>query len=292
MKDYIDGHQVANTVRMLASRHKGAFMLVEGSTDRNLFEGFVDQSSCMVVVGYNKSNVLHAMSHLSRDRRQDVVAIVDSDYWDPVPAPDRQYCVFCTDSHDIETMMLESEALDKILRELADEKKLSAFQASRKAGIRDVLVREGMRIGVARKLSFDRHDRLKFRELDFSRFVEAASLSVAIDLLATEIVKNTPGCSISPEELAKKIELLQMDDLPSWRICQGHDLVKLLSIALQDAIGDRSPGAVAPPVLERYLRLAFEYSHFRKTRLWNALDAWQQANPKYRIFRMELHATT
>lgn len=123
MRDFITPDTIANQVRMAASHHKGSFLLVEGDTDARIFKGFIDKSTCMVIVGNNKDNVLQAIELLLNKGPQGLVAIVDSDYWllDKITPP--RECIFATDSHDLETMMLQTEALFKVLRELASKKK-------------------------------------------------------------------------------------------------------------------------------------------------------------------------
>jgi len=286
MRNYITAYDIANQVRMAAGYHKGAFLLVEGDTDARVIEGFTDNSTCMIIVGHNKDNVLQAVDLLLKTGPPGIVAIIDSDFWSLNGTVPHRDCIFVTDSHDIETMMLQTSALEKVLRELASKPKMTRFQKTNNKTIREMLVDIGLPIGLARWISEKHSLALKFKEMDFTLFVHAKLFVVSLSQLANTIVGNTTNPSISAIDLHSKISQAQKNNLPDvWHICSGHDLMKILSIALQSAIGSRKPHEVTTQALERHFRLAYEYEFFRMSKLWKSLRNWETKNLVYKLLR-------
>lgn len=113
---------IAGRVRQKRQVHRtSVFVIVEGLDDKKFYLSFLDRERCRIEVAYGRPNVEAALAILEADCIPDVLAIVDSDFdiLDGKPAASPN--LFRTDTHDIETMMLVSPALDKLLREHADE---------------------------------------------------------------------------------------------------------------------------------------------------------------------------
>jgi hypothetical protein len=287
MKDSINPNTIANQVRMAASHHRGSFLLVEGDTDARIFKGFVDKSACLVIVGYNKDNVLQAVELLLKKGPKGIVAIVDSDFWLLDKKNPPRDCIFATDSHDLETMMLQTEALSKVLRELASKEKIKKFEYSTSSTVCDSLVKVGLPIGLFRWISHRDGLALKFKDINFTLFINIKSLSLDINQLVRTVIDNTVSPKVSDDSLKKKIyqEQKTITHIDKWQICSGHDLINILSIGLQRSIGNRKPKEVTREILERHFRLAYEYEFFKMSLLWKSLRIWEMKNPIYKLLR-------
>jgi hypothetical protein len=68
-----------------------------------------------------------------------------------------------------------------------------------------------------------------------------------------------------------------------WQLCNGHDLVEVLSIGLRRAIGSQSAAAVRVEEIERALRLAYESVDFAASALYRTIREWEQRNHPFRI---------
>jgi len=101
VKNYLNAHSVANTIRMSRSQHAGAFLIVEGDSDVRVFNRFVD-SKCRIISAKNKENAVAALDILSKDKFKGVLAVVDADFWHwegkKIDNPD----LLLTDTHDLE----------------------------------------------------------------------------------------------------------------------------------------------------------------------------------------------
>jgi len=181
-----------------------------------------------------------------------------------------------TDTHDLETMLLASPALDRVLSERADPQRIAA------ADVRARLLAIGEPIGYLRWYN-DREQRwLRFDDLEVERFVDARTLALdREDLLRTLRNRSKSLVVITDEELWQRTEGLADPSHDRWIVCCGHDLVRILSVALRRAFGANNEADVKPARLEESLRLAFSRAHFQATRLWAAIVAWEVNNPPW-----------
>ena len=72
-----------------------------------------------------------------------------------------------------------------------------------------------------------------------------------------------------------------------WHVCCGHDLVHILAVGLQKAIGTHSAQTASAELVEKWLRLAYEYAHFRKTQLYSSIQQWEKANQPFVVLDIE-----
>lgn len=114
----LDPHAVANTIRMARTVRRGAAaMLVEGSKDARVYRNLVDEERCNAVPAGNKRNALEALALLRRSGERGVLAVVDADFTALTGAVAADPDVIATDAHDLEGMLLRSQALSKLLVE-------------------------------------------------------------------------------------------------------------------------------------------------------------------------------
>ena len=73
-----------------------------------------------------------------------------------------------------------------------------------------------------------------------------------------------------------------LSSLDPWCLCNGHTLIDLLSIGLQNGVLGKNPRAVADN-LSSYIRGAMDKDELDQTELCRSIVAWQQHNPPYKI---------
>jgi hypothetical protein len=135
MKDHIKAHSIANGIRMNRSHprgHRGAFIVLEGDADRRLFCKLLSATACKLVVAWTRQDALLVLGLLEQTGFRGALAIVDADLTrvDPLLDPVHQSAnVMLTDGHDIECMMVASQALTSLLIEFGSEDKIAACKA-------------------------------------------------------------------------------------------------------------------------------------------------------------------
>src|SRR5438105_471262 len=103
---------------MLRTQHSGAFLLVEGVDDARFFTTRTDSRRCRLVLAGGRENVLGAIAVLDRASFKGALGAVDADFdriigAGTAPAPN----LAVTDTHDLEMMLIQSPALERLLAE-------------------------------------------------------------------------------------------------------------------------------------------------------------------------------
>ncbi len=268
----------------MRTQYTGTILIVEGSTDARVYRRLVSKNECRLIPATGKDKAINALELLENGGFNGVLTIVDADFQRLDGIEQNSSNLLLTDSHDLETMILHSDALDNVLSEFGSARKIEKLGRP----IRDVLLEGGLPIGYLRWLSSPAKDNLslKFKELSFDKFVDEKTLRVSIDDLIRELKTNSGDSTL--DENATKLKIMALDgegDDP-WQVCSGHDLVLILSIGFRNIFGNLRRGeTVTPDQVDGMLRLAYNYSHFCLTRLHNSIKGWETANPTFRVLK-------
>ena len=284
MKEYLTPHDIANAVRMMRSQCPGAFMIVEGDTDARVYGRFVDKAHCEVIPAHGKDNALIAVKLLEKGRYRGILAIVDSDFWKLEDVTPDMEQVMVTDTHDLETMILLSDALEVVLNEFGSAKKMEKIGRP----VRDALLKAGLPIGYFRWMSSSKMDNLllNFSKLRFSAVItmQGKILVTDIDSLISEVKTVSHNIMPDPREIrARLLSLLEDNRYDPWHVCSGHDLVHILTIGLREAFGGRSAKNMTYEVIDRILRIAYTYEEFGRTDLYASIKEWEKKNTGYKV---------
>jgi Protein of unknown function (DUF4435) len=271
MKSQRTPHQLANEIRLLRTQHSGSFLLVEGPDDGRLYRRFIDQQKCHLVVGFNKTNVVSAVGLLDTANCPGVLGLVDSDFdvLDGTTAPSPN--IVSGDTHDLETTLIRSPALETVLEEFASPEKLRAFEGRYGGTLRDWLIASARPLGYLRWHSLKNGLGFRFEGLHFSRFVNIHNLNLNPSALCSQIKNQSQLHALSNEDLLAAGWPSERKDDP-WQICCGHDLVELLALSLRRCVGSKT---LTTDEVSRSLRLAFSAQHFALTALYTAIKQWQ-----------------
>lgn len=296
MLSAIDEKRAVSSAHLLRTQHKsvqkkpGTCLIVEGDNDIRFFENLIDPQECFLVSANGRLNAVKALSILECQGYAGVLAVVDADYERIRGIPPPSENVLLTDHHDVETMLLVSPALEKLLRSVlpAHQIRLASELA---AELRKRLLKSGTVVGCLRLLSQNRGLWLKFEGLKLSTLVRDDGTVDPGDLVR-EVVRLTPGCRLSQATLKKLLVQARLDDCDPWEVCCGHDLTDALVVTLPGAIHEfaLNPSqdrlrdeAGSQHVIERRLPLYYEALHFRRTRLYGAISAWETQHVGYSV---------
>lgn len=275
MVEGLTSDAIASTIRLLRDEFSGAVLVVEGGTDATFFRRLVN-NDCQIIPAHGKEKALKVIEMLDSEDFRGVIAIVDADCWHVENIHPSSTNILLTDSHDVETMILTSPALDKVLGEFSSQQKVSTFREKNNKDVRTAILDVGMPIGCIRWASLRLNFALDFEGLSFSKFISAReNLAIDVERLVT-IVLSRSGARVTATDLRTLAEELTNMVHDPWQICCGHDLVHILSIGLRSLFGTNDASKVSPDTLEKVLRLAYEPSYFQVTELFDAIVIWQQ----------------
>ncbi len=258
-----------------------SILLVEGRTDKRVFTDIIDGDYCDIVYAVYKDKLLAALSILEKSGEKGVLGIVDADYWHVNQISPQRYSnnLLTTDSHDIDTMILASQALEKMLNEYATQFKLQSLGRP----IREILLESGAVIGYIRWASRKYNLNIGFKFVKFYKFVDTKNLNVNTNRLYKELKTKSNNRNMNDAVVKKYINGLVKLNEDLWNICQGHDLVEILTIGLKEIFGNHAKDNLDSDIVSKNLRLAYNLSNFIDTKLYTSIKEWEEANSEFRI---------
>lgn len=280
MREQITPDRIANSIRLLRSDHEGVFLIVEGHSDKLIYERLVNKQEVRITIASGKNNAIKALSILEKENFCRVFAVIDADFSRIEQQIPDSNNLFLTDEHDLEMMLIKSAAFDKLLKERGSEEKIAAFSK----GIRETLLKLGQEIGKLRLLSLRNELDLKFEGLKFGKFIDKKNLSIDIDKLIISIKNHSQKLSLDEQQIKQDLSVISDENHDPWQLCCGHDFISILAIALCKVLGTWNANDVKKEDWERELRLAYELSYFYQTQIYQLMVNWQSNNHPYQIF--------
>ncbi|MCD4845641.1 MAG: DUF4435 domain-containing protein [Methanosarcinales archaeon] len=281
MRNNLTPFDIANNVRMTRTLHKGAILIVEGTTDIRVYERFLSKTKCKFIPAHGKDNAIGALSILEKKGFKGILTIIDADFWRLDGIKPKTPNLFLTDTHDLETIIISSDAFDKILNEFGSVNKIKKLNKP----IREMLLESGIPIGFLRWISSPNKENISlfFKNLSFYKFVDKKTLEVDIDNLIKEVKFNSNNSTLDENLIKKQLIILMKSEYDPWQVCSGHDLVQILSIGFLNIFGNHRGKETTPEVVDGLLRISFEFSHFCLTDLYKSIVDWEKLNQSFEI---------
>jgi 5S rRNA maturation endonuclease (ribonuclease M5) len=280
MKEFLNEHTVANSIKQARQIISSTFLIVEGDTDSRVYKNFFDKNSCQTQVAHNKVNAIKALKILQNENFQGVLAITDADF-DNLEQTENITNLFKTDFHDLECLIFSSLALEKVLAEFGSEQKINKFGKD----IREILFEIGSFIGYLRWISLSDELNLTFEGIEFGKFIDKNNLTFTLDLFVTTVKNKSQRLDINNAQITQQITNLSSQNHDKKQISCGKDLVEIISLALQKVLGTNDSKKVASEIIARDLRLAYEFEFFVSTNLYQNVKMWETENIPFQVFR-------
>jgi Protein of unknown function (DUF4435) len=287
MQESINSNSISNEIRMLRTVFDGSFLIVEGNTDKKVYQNFIEPKHCRIKCvefknDSNKKRVIEIIEILSADKKfTGAIGIVDADF-DNLEAKNQNVGnLFLTDFHDLECLILISPALEKVLAEVGSENKINKFGKD----IRETLFEIGSFIGYFRWISLSDELNLTFEDLDFGKFIDKNNLNFSLDSGITTVKNKSQKLSIDNAHISQQINNLASQNCDKKQVACGKDLVETLSLALQKVLGTNNANSVTSDIIARDLRLAYEFEFFILTDLYQNIKEWEIQNVPFKVFR-------
>ena len=260
----------------------GAIMLVEGPSDAEFWTGFAGRGTLHCEPCSGRHTLIQEHTTLYKaDRLTGVVSVMDAD-WDHIDQiqydlPD----LFVTDTRDLESMLLRTPALDKLLDNRADATKLAALEAEEGGEFRELLLARAVEFGRLRLLGH-RRPFFEFFERYVRLNVDNERWRVTTDKLHQELVSQ--GLAADIATLRADLDALPTN-LDPWSLARGHDLMFLLKVALDVRLKRQKPKQASEDALFWELCLALPEGALHPTRLHQSLRAWEARQPQFSFLR-------
>lgn len=264
---------VANHISMMRSAFKGTILITEGITDSRLYSKFIDKDHVKTIIAHSKSNVKGATMECWKNRKYtNVIGIVDPDL-DRFSGKKYDPPLFLSDNRDAETMMLSTHALDDVLTEFADRDKLDLFVKSY-GSVRDVVVNRSCQLGLMMYISSRDNLGLKFKDLEYEKFISKVGLQLNLPLMVSEVYSNSKIHKIDKNAMLSLIND-EMENVENpWHLARGRDAVEILVIGFKYIFKSYNASGMKKGQLGGALRLAFSFDAFQNTELYNDSLEW------------------
>ena len=267
-------------------------LLVEGTDDAQIYRNFIDKTNCEIQICEGKHRIDEVVEFLSQWDKgfRGFLAIKDADYDALDGKAVHSHEVF-TDGHDLEVMILVSDALEVLIDALL-ERKIDGSHKNFKADFRKKLFNLGSRIGYVRhkvrtyckgngignwgilcdQLTVELLDLLDNRlDLDFNR-VHA-------------LLQQKPGLlEFDVSEINSK-DYKRLRPKHNNNFCHGKDMREILRILIPKSTKirygrdmSRNDRFVWETLFESY-----DKSQFRSTQLFQDIKSWENKNPPLRV---------
>jgi hypothetical protein len=213
--------------------------------------------------------VLTAVKEMRASPTGPFVGIIDADCDALEGSNDASTDVLVSESHDLECDLLRAGVLERLLATVDES---AVAQLLKEGSLAEALLTRGLQFGYLRWLFFRRRVTYPKGRLAPSNFVHKSTWELDTDKLTSEAASIlNEGAS----SLLAQIESLRQSNHDAWAICNGHDLINLLAIALRGPLGAKHKFP-SQQTVHNGLCLAIDASHLAKLRIWSSLTEWEK----------------
>lgn len=261
---------------MKRSQHSGPFLVVEGRDDKLFYRRHLNDA-CNFTVAPGREAVEEVIAILDDDGFDGVLGLTDTDFDGLEGRAPASSNLVQTDDHDLECMLLKSDALDEVLNEFGSRNKLGNLGMP----VRERLLRSMTPVGLLRWTSHREGLGLKFSGVSLRACLDPRTLDLDEDELIRRVLANTGGQTLSADELRAHMADLGSKGADGWHVCSGPDLVVAMSVGLTRVLGNRPQQDVTPDRLKASLRLAFTGENFSRLGVRGQIEGWRDSNPSF-----------
>lgn len=266
---------------------KGTYVLVEGNNDFTLFRKFFKNEVCDVKISFGKDIIEGVIEILEQRGYENTIGILDSDFHNLNTTKPKNQNLFFTDTHDLETLILQSDAIEILLDQYSIKEKVEDFlEENGDKDIRKVLLNLISPLGYLKWANQENQWGIIFKpkdidapELKIEDFIPPATIKFSGNKKMVNTVFNFARGKVKklPEEdvVLKHLEEKCKEEVDKYQLCNGHDVAYLLSLTLRKKIANLNSKAVSAKQIESDLILAYDSRFFEQTNLYTEIKKWE-----------------
>jgi len=292
MEAYMTPQRVANSI-LLDKSFAGYYLLVEGKKDIKVYRKFINENEGKLKPTFGKYNLREVYSRLSSAGFQKKIGIRDADFLRTKGNIkfDHSYSdwIFPTDHHDSEVMMINTDALNNLLRTVSTEEKIASFEEKHKTSIRNLayslaypigclkLANKKHNLGLSFKPERPEGNRIKFKRLICdTRFTTLGNITMVNAI--HEYSKNRDTVLADKVKILEKLQETMEENHNITEVVNGHDLAEVLYLIIKKGLSSTSKILQDADCIEDALAMTFDITHFSKTNLFSTLKNWETSN--------------
>lgn len=284
LEEHITPQRIASSI-MLNAQSYDSFMIVEGKTDYSLFKKFIRKKSTKIEIAFGHEKVVEVIHELRKRGFNGAIGIIDSDFCQLDDNMIEDDDIVHTDYHDIEIMVINSESFDIVLDNYVQKNKLKTHYETLNS-FRQHLFAITKHLGYLKWLNKTNGLGLVFKPtlpegkpLDYSKFISIDSLLfLGNEALIDSVLNYCVGkvkIGITKADLKKQLErFIKECDLN--HLCNGHDIMHVISLSLRKNISNLNASAIKANQLSKEMILAYEARYFINTSLYRDIKSWEK----------------
>lgn len=262
---------IVSEICMMRSTFTGVHFLVEGEDDSKFWKHHLKRENVSLVNCGGRANLLGATLKITRAAITGVAGVYDPDFdrFHGTP-PHSPHILAPTDANDLETTLLNSAALDRLLSEYADSALLAAFESNCGKTVLEHIESTAREFGRLRFLNSVAGHCVDFNGLSPYRFVSITDWSLDLAGLKDEY------CKLAALTDLDAALITHCPAAPQWAYCQGHDAVRILAQGLRRTIGHQQ---MDEKEVMRLLRMAYTDTMLKQTAMYASLCSIEATLP-------------
>jgi hypothetical protein len=267
---------IVSEIRMMRSAFSGVHFLAEGEDDIRFWKHHLKLQNVNLVDCGGKHNLIgaaHLINNAGNSALPAATGVYDPDFERlHGTAPHLPAMLVQTDANDLETTLLQSDALHRVLTEYADPARLKSFENRSGISVAMHIEQSSREFGRLRFLNELIGYGVNFKHLSPYRFVSDHDWSLNLPELKAEFAQLA---AISLPQLEAEL-LAHCPPAAPWAYSQGHDAVRILAQGLRRCIGHHP---MDEKNVTRLLRLCYTDTMLRQTTMHASLCAIQAGLP-------------
>ncbi|MGO4394902.1 DUF4435 domain-containing protein [Variovorax sp. M-6] len=251
---------VVAEIEMLRAARQTTGFIVEGHDDSRFWKARTADPQVTIVDCEGKQNLIDVARHASESGKNYVVGVYDADFDHLEGIHHYSDLLAITDENDLETTLLRSPCLNKVLAHFADPEKVAEFENANKTTVIDYIEKIARKFGELRFLNHQNSFGVNFDFLSPYRFVDAHDWQFNLAELHHQFMQLS---GISRSDL--EIHLAALSKHGKWILVQGHDCVRILTQGMKNVLAKRQSTEAD---VTRLLALAFDDAQLAATRMY------------------------
>ena len=288
MEEHITTERIANAI-MQNTTFKGYYLIVEGPKDSKIYGKFINHQEITIKEAFGNQKVKKVIEILTERGFDRKIGIIDADFKRIIGEDVEIDGIFITDDHDIEVMVIKTQALDNVLRVFCSNSKIQEFEQKHKVCVRDKIFELGKEVGYL-KLANRIYDLgLVFKpknpegnQIKYKNFISDKTLQYLGD---EKLIDTVINYSVNKSEniqnkstINEKLSVTKEIEYPLDQLVNGHDLTNALFILMKKVLGSKNTMLQNTNSVEDSLTLAYEFDAFKKTDLYTEIKSWADEN--------------
>lgn len=265
----------ANTLRMLRASTDSFFVIVEGTSDRDYFRHVLGPKNLIVADG--KSNVLNICRILSssKDKFEGFVGVVDNDFDLILSQNSYPPKVITTYAHDLIVDCFLTTAFRKLLIHNASSDKLNSngYDINSEEGLNTIriqLMNKLKPLSILKLLNQQNEWKLSINKVKIESHIDKNNAEVKIYKLIDKAIRKG-GHQTNSSSVKSCLEEHKNCEYDLIQLTNGHDLTKLLSVALQQYIGSLNSRDLTPEYIEQILMIGVSAEEIQQSTVYKQI---------------------